>query len=416
MKKIPQILLVEMPPWDPRTVPLGIAYLATYLKAKGIGAKVFDLNIHMYNLESDEKKKGWGNEDYHWWKSAKLSERYLLIFEQLSKEILSLNSKLIGFSTTLPSIPFLNNLLPHIKHNSPDTVVVVGGPGTFFLEARKEFDKNLIDYFVIGDGEIALYELLSGLDDSGKLSLSINSSCKAWKDNPSEKVTCISTPRIMDLDSVPFPTFEEFDLSLYTEGSNHIDFTLPIIFSKGCNRRCTFCSDRVLSYPYRCRKSGNVVKEMNAHLKQYGNIRCFRINDLSLNANLRFLNEVCELIIANHIQVKWYGQAQVRPDMGVELLSKMKKSGCRQIDLGLESFSDHVLSMMRKGYTSAEAAQFLKATKEAGIENNILLIVGYPGETEEDFKFTLECIKQNAKYIDRIGSLNICGMPIGSEL
>lgn len=411
-----EILLVELPPWDPRTTPLGIAYLATFLKLKGINVKVFDLNIEMYNSLNDERKKGWGNEDFHWWQSKKLEERYALMFEQFVDRILSFDIRIIGFSATLPSIPFLNHLLKCLKKKSPDKIIIVGGPATFFSEARRDFDASLIDYFVIGDGEIALYELLSNLKDDGKLSLRIPTRCRVWKDNLFDKAICIQTPKIMDLDSLPHPTFEEFDLSLYTEGSRSINFTLPIIFSKGCNRCCTFCSDVVLSRPYRCRKAENVVREISMHIKRYNNISSFRLNDLSFNANLRFLDEFCDRIIAEDIGVKWYGQAQVRPDMDDRLLYKMKRAGCRQFDLGVESFCDHVLLMMRKGYTSAEAIQFLKTTKEAGIETNILLIVGYPGETEEDFKVTLECIKQNAKYIDRVGSLNICGLPVGSEL
>lgn len=417
MKNVKDILLVELPPWDPRTAPLGIAYLTTFLKSKGTNVKVFDLNIEMYNSLNDERKRGWGNEDFHWWQSSSLEERYKLMFEHFVNRILSFNTQIIGFSTTLPSIYFLNHLLKYIKKKVPDRIIIVGGPATFFREIRiKEFDRNLIDYFIIGDGEIALYELITNLKNNGRLSLRIRKRCKIWKDSAFEKVICIQTPKIMDLDSMPPPTFEEFDLSLYTEGSKNINFTLPIIFSKGCTRCCTFCSDRVLSYPYRCRKPEHVVKEITVHIERYNNLNTFRLNDLSFNANLRFIDEFCDRIIAEDIRIKWFGQAQVRPEMDIKLFSKMKKAGCRQFDLGVESFCDRVLSMMRKGYTSLEAIQFLKATEEAGIETNVLLIVGYPGETEEDFNITLECIEQNAKYIDRIGSLNICGMPIGSEL
>lgn len=81
-------LLVQLPPWDPRTVPLGIAYLASFLKSKGVSATVYDLNIEMYNSLNDERKKGWGNEDFHWWQSKKLEERYALMFEQLYRRLL----------------------------------------------------------------------------------------------------------------------------------------------------------------------------------------------------------------------------------------------------------------------------------------------------------------------------------------
>jgi hypothetical protein len=412
MKNLSEILLIELPPWDPRTVPLGIAYLATFLKTKGINVKVFDLNIEMYNSESDERKRGWGNEDFHWWQSDRLEGRYLLMFEHFAERILSFDTRVIGFSATIPSVPFLNHLLKCLRKKSSDKIIIVGGPATFFFETREEFDKGLIDYLVIGDGEIALYELLSNLKDNGRLTAHALASCKVWKDNLLDRAVCVQTPKIMDLDSLPAPTFEEFNLTSYTEGH----FTLPTIFSKGCTRHCTFCSDVVLSRPYRCRKAENVVKEICMQLNRYSNINTFRLNDLSFNANLKFLDEFCNCIISEGLRIQWYGQAQIRADMDDRLLSKMKKAGCRQFSLGLESFSNHVLSLMRKGYTAQDAVRFLKASKEVGIDNHIAIIVGYPGETEEDFNTTLEYIGRNAAYIDRICSLNICGMPIGSEL
>lgn len=413
MEKSLDILLVESPPWDAGTAPLGLAYLATYLKSKGVAVEVFDLNIAMYSIENNIRKKGWGNSDFHWWQSDKLKERYSELLEYFIDKILSFGSSAIGFSVVLPSIPFLNMLTRRIKSRFPEKIIIVGGPGSFFLSNRmKDFDRSKIDYFVVGDGEVALYELIKGLNEEGKLTLESHSRCRLWRESASDEALCVQSPRISDLDSIPFPTFEEFDLFSYREGS----YTLPILFSKGCTRRCTFCSDRVLSYPYRYRKSKCVVEEMKEHLKRYNSINTFRVNDLSMNANLKFINELCDRIIGEGLAVSWYGQAQVRPDMSNELLLKMKKSGLRQFDLGLESFSDNVLRLMRKGYSSADAVNFLKRCKDAGIETNILLIVGYPGESEDDFISTLENIRKNVVVIDRIGSLNICGNPVGSEL
>lgn len=412
MKNLPEILLVELPPWDIRTPPLGIAYLAAFLKSRGVYAEVLDLNIEMYNSETDERKKGWGNEDFFWWRSSELEERYLEAFEHFADRILSFNAPVIGLSVTMPSAPFLNHLLKCLKRKAPDKIIIVGGPGTFFSETREGFDNSLIDYIVIGEGETALYGLLAVLKKGRRPSLFSLSSCRIWRERISGKTACIQMPKIMDIDSIPSPTFEEFNLDSYTEGHS----TLPVIFSKGCNRHCSFCSDVVLSHPYRCRKPANVIKEIRMHLERYKDISIFRLNDLSFNANLRFISEFCEQITAEGLRFQWYGQAQVRPDMDKELLFKMKKAGCRQFSLGLESFSDNVLSMMKKGYTAQDAVKFLKASKEAGIENHIAIIVGYPGETEANFNETLRHIGDNAAYIDRICSLNICGMPVGSEL
>ena len=405
------LLLVQLPPWDYRIPPLGLAYLSTFLKSKGIEAKVFDLNIELYNSESDSTKKGWGSEDYYWWRCDRLEQRYALMFNELANKILAFNTQVIGFSALFPSIIFLNHLLRYIKEKAPDKIIIVGGPATFFRKTREDFDKGLINYLVVGEGEIALFELLKAISNDGKVSFPEHSSIKIWKDGPLEETVCVQARQIEDLDSLPSPTFEEFNLASYTDGH----FSLPMRFSKGCTRCCTFCGDRVFSNPYRYRKPENAVKEAMMHLARHNNIHTFSLLDLSFNANLKFLDELCARIIAEGLSVQWHGSAQVRSDMKYELMLNMKKAGFHTFNIGVETFSNRLLSMMKKRCTADEIVNFLKVNKEVGIRNFVLLIVGYPGETDEDFNTTLEYIKQNAAYIDKI-SLNICGMPLYSEL
>jgi len=411
-----EILLVQLPPWDARTAPLGIAYLAANLNSKGIRARVFDLNIYMHNLPGRQGERGWGNDDFFWWQSRHLDENYSLSFDGFAEKILSFGSRVIGFSATIPSLPLLNRLCRRIKKKSARSLIIVGGPAIFFSQVRRAaLSKCPADYLVIGEGEEALYQLLRAIGKKTRPAIK-NSGLSVWREHIFSRTACIRQKNPQDLDGLAPPAFTEFDLVQYSEGSNSRDFTLPIIFSKGCIRHCTFCSDRVLSYPFRSRRPENIVNEIKGHLVRYPDLKALRVNDLSLNADLKLMEELCDRLIAAGIRIKWYGQAQVRPDMGVKLLSKMKQAGCCQLDLGVENFSDRVLTMMRKGYDSKEAVSFLKAVKDAGISTNVLLIVGYPGETGEDFQNNLESIRKNAGLIDRVGSLNICGMPVGSEL
>ncbi len=411
MNKNKGILLVELPPWDPRTPPLGIAYLDACLEQEGLEVNIYDLNIDMYKDAGEEDRKGWGNEDLFWWLSKGAEEKNKLLASKYAQRILSHGYKILGFSATIPSLPFLKPLLEEIKKKSKDTVVILGGPAMFFKQTRWQYyNRRYVDYIVIGDGEKALIDLMRRLKGNSRLA----SLSHGLKRSIDRRKSCIVGTTVMDLDSLPFPSFKHYDLSLYTEGTKSTDFTLPMLFSKGCTRKCTFCSDRVLSYPYRCRKPERVCQEMKFQIEKYAN-KCFRLNDLSFNANLIFLDKLCDCIIREGINVKWYGQAQVLPSTSKELFAKLKKAGCAQFSLGLESFSDHVLGLMKKGYSAKEASQFLKDSSEAGISNHIAIIVGYPGETDEDFQQTLRNIEINAPYIERICSLNICGMPVGSD-
>ena len=277
---------------------------------------------------------------------------------------------------------------------------------------RESFKNGLVDYFVIGDGEAALFAILSSLEGRDNLCLHSDLDFRTWKDSPSDNAVCIEFPRNMDLDSLPWPDFSQFELSSYVEGT----FTLPIMFSSGCTRNCAFCSDTVISKPYRRRSGINVTNEMLERVRFNGNITTFRLTDIALNADLTFMSELCDNIIAAGLNIHWYGQAQIKQDMDESLFLKMKKAGCSQLSLGVESFSNHVLSLMGKGYTAEAASAFLKDSKEAGIDNHIAIIVGFPGESDSDFNDTLEGLKRNAKYIDNIGSLNVCSLSLGADL
>lgn len=92
----------------------------------------------------------------------------------------------------------------------------------------------------------------------------------------------------------------------------------------------------------------------------------------------------------------------MRPEMTPGLLNKMKKAGCKVISYGLESGSDNVLKLMRKGYTSESAERVIRDTFRAGIYTIFNIIVGYPGETEDDFNETNDFLIRNVQYANEI--------------
>ncbi|OGT97627.1 MAG: hypothetical protein A2X80_03290 [Geobacteraceae bacterium GWB2_52_12] len=86
----------------------------------------------------------------------------------------------------------------------------------------------------------------------------------------------------------------------------------------------------------------------------------------------------------------------------------MKRAGCHTLIYGVESGSDHVLKKMGKGYASDQAQEVIKLTYEAGICVNINIIVGFPGETDDDFNETLKFIVKNKKYINEVTNVSGC--------
>ena len=399
-----KILLVQSPPWGSYAPPLGIAYLVTFLKSRGFNAAIYDLNMDIFINSSKEMREKWDTQDFEFWASGKAVDNLCSQMEPLADKILSFDAKIIGFSATFASVPFLNKLLPVLrkKANGNGLTIVIGGGGASHIEGRSLFNKDLIDYFVVGEGELPLLGLLKAMPNRNIVSLGSN--YVVWKDVPQDHAVCFRIGRsdLINIDDIPFPTFEEFDIEAYTQGD-----LIPVISSRGCIRRCAFCCDWPLKKPYRVRNPENVTKEIKYHVQRYNRKR-FEFCDLLINGNLEFLDKLCTRLIDMDLGVAWGGQATVRKDMDSILLRKMKKAGCGGLTFGIESFSDKVLKLTSKGVTVQEAKDTLVKVKEAGMRVEINLIVGFPGETEEDVSETIDFVRQNSSLIDKVNSLNIC--------
>ena len=398
-----KILLVQAPPWGVYAPPLGIAYLVTFLKHHGISSNVFDLNMEVYNCAHKEVKEKWDTQDFDFWASGKAVEQLSGQLEDLANKIISFNTQIIGFSTTFASVSFLNSLLTILKRKlHKNAIILVGGAGPNFSNVRFLFKKDLIDYFIIGEGEYPLLSLLNDIENDK--TIQAGSHYSIWKDTPEDYTVCVKASKEngISIDDIPFPTFEEFDLGLYTQND-----LLPLISSRGCVRACTFCCDAPLKKPYRSRNPEKVAEEIKHHVTRY-NRRRFEFSDLLINGDLNFLDRFCNLLIDRGLDVCWGGQATVRGDMDADLFKKMKKAGCGGLTFGCESFSDRVLKLMRKKMTSQDAKDTFIKAKDAGMQVEINLIVGFPGETDDDIDETIKFIRENAKWIDKINSLNIC--------
>jgi radical SAM superfamily enzyme YgiQ (UPF0313 family) len=125
-----------------------------------------------------------------------------------------------------------------------------------------------------------------------------------------------------------------------------------------------------------------------------------------VNIDLKFLENLCDAIINNFVKISWEAQMGIRTDMSGRLLDKIKKSGCYNLFIGLESGSNSVLQRMCKGFTSKQAKNFFKQLKSTGLNFGVSMIVGYPGETEKEYRESLKFLIDNKEIIPKIEQIN----------
>ena len=287
----PDILLITGPPWGVSSPPIGLAYLATYLKKHGIPATVFDGNIALYRWLAPEWHKLWLPEYKNWWSNSSRFTELLPIFsehiDRCVQLILDQQTPILGFSVVDPKERFTIEMIKRIREKAPDTKILLGGPAVSTPEQRAIFVSELngaVDYFVVGPGEEILLEIMN---DYRKRDFS----------PPPEKAdesSLIVHKEIKDIKTIPFPSYSEFDLGMYDEGG------MVVEWSRGCISKCAYCKGRSLLGHYQMKSPEHIVQELE-YLHGTYNYTHFIVCDNLLNGNPAELENLCNLLISKNL-------------------------------------------------------------------------------------------------------------------
>ncbi|GAG57262.1 unnamed protein product, partial [marine sediment metagenome] len=218
------IVLIQIPPWGVNTPPLGIAYLSSYLKGKGFHVEVLDINEALYNMVADkslwdfERKDEWSDDESF----NKIKDILGRGITYCVEKILSIDPMIVGLSINQNSALFSLEIAKRIKQTE-NKLVISGGWGCYNKHERDLLRReDLIDAFVIGEGEESLYELISSFKSRGKIE-----GIKGVLAKREDDMSFSPRPLIENLDEVPFPTYKEFELTNYTPA-------LRMLSSRGC--------------------------------------------------------------------------------------------------------------------------------------------------------------------------------------
>ena len=387
-----RIVLAIAPILEPITPLLSMAYLKAYLENYGYEVKIIDFNIS-FPIENCNDICFWNNND----NCVDYFERNKEEFKNFIRaEIINFKPIFVGFQVYGTTFYFVKELTKIIKNLEPSIYNVVGGYAWYHDPLAIVENKN-IDLIALGEGEETVLEIAQNI------SLRKDLSCIKGTIYCKDKVV-YNEPReeIKNIDLIPFPNFKGFDLYKY-----RLKNTLPLLFSRGCCWRCRFCTTFKTWKKYRTRTAKNIFEEIMYRIEEHPQLQNFFLCDCAYNQNLNMLNELCDLLIDNNIKVLFDGHAKIM-NMDLTLLKKMKKAGFNSFNFGLESGSSRVLKLMSKPYTAEFAEKLIRECFDIGFKIQINLVIGFPGETEDDFEETLKFVDRNKKYFDNINSMNLC--------
>ncbi|MFH2021240.1 MAG: radical SAM protein [archaeon] len=401
------ILLINTPPWGPESPPLTFAYLESFLEKLQYRTDFMDLNIEIFNT-FPKYQYLWNVNNKKYWDSKESVKKMLRVFDNLINKYVDKIAKhpagLIGFSFTLGKQLVTKEIIKRIRKRC-DKRIVVGG--RYFFECPPtEKDAELIDLIIMGESESVIPEII---DKSRKRRPLINiPGTVFFKDNK-----WVSIPQIKkqaNLKEYPYPKFNNFNLDLYiTRGLMHTEW------GRGCVGKCVICVYSIPGLHYSMREPENIFDEIKYNA-EVNNINHVSLVDAAINCNMKKLGQVCDLLIENNMNVTWSGLAIPWKEMTPTFLAKMKKAGCNRLEYGLESGSEKIVKMMKKIPTVLEVEKVLKDTKEAGIQVVVYIVVGFPGETQQDFQMTLDMLRRLKDVIGLVRGVQAFLLIIGTEV
>jgi radical SAM superfamily enzyme YgiQ (UPF0313 family) len=411
-----RVALVQAPVYDRSTPNNGIALLCAHLKRAGHLPLVLDASIPLYRELSRRLKRDLSNfADFR----RAVEENKEIAFESVDRDVARLAAwkpDVVGFSVMAGTEEWSLEMASRLKRLAPSSRVVFGGPQCLRENLAFDFIRRApVDCVVIGEADVSFPRLLAEFDPkAGELPVLPGILVR----RAGGIADGGDGPAVEDLDTLPFLDFSGFDMTLYSGDRIHLST------SRGCVRKCAFCAHIVQQKVYRTMSAARAVAEIRHQLAEYPERRVVDFNDSLVNGDVRRVAEISELLIqlrAERLQTHpgidfgWTGMAILHPTMTPGLLQKMRWSGCLALRYGLESGSQKVVDRMRKNFKVADAVKIIRDTSRAGIEPHVFVMAGFPGETERDFRMTLDFVRRNARLLGGVLVSN-CEIQEGSDL
>ena len=384
------IVIISVPGVMRKSPQAAPALLKGSVEAAGFTCSTIDFNIRFYQ---DVKESNALETYFATGLNEEEQDRASALVEGWTKDILKLNPKFIGISVfTYQNRVATRLFCQHIRRLS-NVKIILGGQGLSdggILGTsgfgKKMYDEKLTDFWVRSEGEISLVELLkNNIDYPG-----INSD---------------TFKQIDDLDSIPFPNYDDYELDLY-------EFkTLPITGSRGCVRACSFC-DIHDHWDYRYRTGQNMADEVLYLNKKY-NVNEFNFTDSLINGNLKEFKKFTKIIADFNRNsadpIRWSSQFIIRSSGQVneQYWQDIAESGGSKLAIGVETGSDNVRTHMNKKFTNQDLDYTITMLDKYKITCTFLMIIGYPTETEQDFQETLDLFTRYKKYTHIITNITI---------
>ena len=338
--------------------PLGILYICSHLRSRGIKAEVFDSTFSSRHELWDLLRKG--------------------------------PPSILGVYANLMTRPNVVEILRVAKEFGWQTVVGGPEPGAYV----NEYLAAGADVVVIGEGEVTLEELVPVMRERSLQSLG-NIDGLAFRAPDGSVVRTKPRAQIKDIDAQPWPAREQIDVARYVNvwREHHGMGSVSLITARGCPYHCRWCSHEVFGKTHRRRKPTSVADELEWLIKTYQPQMAWMADDVFTIHHGWLFQYAGEL---KRRGLKLPFECISRADrLNREVVATLADMGCFRVWIGSESGSQRILDAMERGVTVEQVQSSVALCRSAGIQTGMFLMWGYEGEQLSDIEATVDHVKKS---------------------
>jgi anaerobic magnesium-protoporphyrin IX monomethyl ester cyclase len=358
-------------------LPLGLMYIAAVLEQSGYNCEILDAFMT----------------DDPFLKEGKIL-RVGMSIEQLKVQVRSRKPDIIGIAGPFTcQIEHSLRVSALAKEVDSSILTVVGGPHVTvvpkgFLEEAKD-----VDIAVTGEGEYAMRDIAQYFEGKKQLDEILGIS---YRKNGEIKVNS-PRPFIKDLDELPYPAYDHVNMEQYLSPKkigyrSFRERAISMITSRGCPFNCCFCSVHLhMGRGFRAHSEKYVLDHIQFVVDKF-KVKNIFFEDDNLTFDIPRFEAICDGLVSRKIKVGWETPNGVRADcLNLNLLKKMKKSGCQSVFFGVESGDQQVLdNVICKSLDLNRVVEVAKLCREIGLKTGGFYIIGFPGETKANMQRTVD--------------------------
>lgn len=337
--------------------PLGLLYISAFLKEHQIENEIFDSTFstkeNLVKYLKDEKPR-----------------------------IMAIYTNLMTKLNVLDVVRIAKEMLPDIK-------VIMGGPDVTYNS--RDYLENGADYIVVGEGENTMLELVNFINGNDAKAIDITGI--VYLDEENKEIKTKPRQKVKAIDELPIPNRDGIDISKYLKAWKdfHGESALNVSTQRGCPYTCKWCSTAVYGQSYRRRSPEKVVQELKEINEKYNPDVIWFVDDV-FTVSHKWLNAFAEELEKQQLTVKF--ECISRADrMSVEVIETLKRAGCFRVWIGAESGSQKIIDAMDRRVSVEKVREMIIETRKNGIQAGTFIMLGYPGETEEDINETINHLK-----------------------